>query len=199
MKKGEKHSPEWRAKMRIANAGTKNPMWGRPVSKETRAKLRIAMLGRKFTPEWRAKITATKMGHSVSEETRVKQSIAHVGKQAREKNPMWGKHPSAETKEKNSAAHLGKHLGDKSPRWRGGRIETTQGYEAIRIHPRFYLATHRLVMERILGRKLQKGEVVHHINRNRKDNRPENLALCNNTKAHGWCATEEAKVFLGAA
>lgn len=36
---------------------------------------------------------------------------------------------------------------------------------------------HRVVMERKLGRKLKKGEIVHHIDHNKKNNHPDNLQV----------------------
>lgn len=46
------------------------------------------------------------------------------------------------------------------------------------------LLVHRLAMEEYLGRPLRKGEVVHHINGNKTDNRIENLVVCQTQAAH---------------
>ena len=53
------------------------------------------------------------------------------------------------------------------------------GYVVLRegSNPKFEIYEHRKVMQNYLGRDLDKREQVHHINKNKQDNRLENLLL----------------------
>lgn len=68
--------------------------------------------------------------------------------------------------------------GDKSPSFKGGINVSTSGYVRVLIAGTgSYAFEHRLIMEKYLGRKLKKNEIVHHKNGIRSDNRIENLQV----------------------
>jgi hypothetical protein len=79
--------------------------------------------------------------------------------------------------------------GDRHPGWKGGRY-TARGYVFVRrpnhhlAQANGYVAEHRIVMEEKLGRRLEPGEQVHHIDGNGTNNAPDNLVALSK-KAHG--------------
>lgn len=85
-------------------------------------------------------------------------------------------------RENNCNAKFREYSGDKNGNWRGGRRIDQEGYVHI-YAPNHLRASsgvvreHVLVMEKIIGRFLVDGEVVHHINGNKQDNHPRNLVV----------------------
>ena len=88
---------------------------------------------------------------------------------------------------------MAKHnIGKKNGMWKGGRSVASNGYVLIRVGMDHHLADvrgyayeHRLVAEKKIGRKLKRGEQVHHINGDKTDNRPENLDVMRSAAHHG--------------
>lgn len=77
------------------------------------------------------------------------------------------------------------------PRWKGGRRITKDGYVLVMVRENGrllgkYVLEHRLVMEKHLNRPLKSGEIIHHINEDRSDNRIKNLVLVT-PAAHSAC------------
>ena len=77
--------------------------------------------------------------------------------------------------------------GEVSPRRapRGAGHLNKEGYRNIRLASGKLVAEHRLVMEKHLGRKLERWENIHHRNGVRHDNRLENLELWVKTQPAG--------------
>ena len=99
--------------------------------------------------------------------------------------------------------------GENNNHYRGYVITTYSGYRMLYRpnHPfcdnKGYVREQRLVMEEHLGRYLLPTEQVHHKNKNKQDNRIENLELMSNASVHTKrhmeeqrCEIEKRKCFL---
>jgi hypothetical protein len=64
------------------------------------------------------------------------------------------------------------------------RYAVTHAHDHPRAQAQGRMRVHRLVMEGIIGRCLAPEEIVHHENRNPRDNRPDNLRLFSSQAAH---------------
>lgn len=88
------------------------------------------------------------------------------------------------------SASRGPRRGDQHPDWTGGRFVDSDGYVNLwdPTHPcrkaNDYVLEHRAVACTMLGRPLRPGEVVHHKNGVKDDNRPENLEVFSTNAEH---------------
>lgn len=76
-----------------------------------------------------------------------------------------------------------------NPNWKGGlAVKSAYIRRHVPQHPRAdswgYVDEHVLVAERALGAFLPPRAVVHHANEDRRDNRPENLVICESQGYH---------------
>jgi len=81
--------------------------------------------------------------------------------------------------------------GENNPSWKGGSyIEPEKGYRMFRLpnHHRArangYVLEHIVVVETILGRRLKPTEEVHHKDRDRANNSPDNLQVYDSHLEH---------------
>jgi len=141
-----------------------NTLTGRKLSEEHIRKMGESRKGKKrppFSKEWKKKISKSKKGH---------------------KSGMTGKYHSQESRKKMSESHKGLHNSPATEFKSKGYKIKKQGYWWIHKpnHPNKRsgrVKQSHLVVEKILGRYLIKGECIHHINGIKDDDRPKNLYL----------------------
>jgi len=79
--------------------------------------------------------------------------------------------------------------------WKGGRSLSAVGYISIRLESGTRRLEHILIAEKVLGRSLKEGEVVHHVNGIKSDNRNKNLLICDK-KYHTWLHQRMGQLYM---
>ena len=102
---------------------------------------------------------------------------AELKKHAHKGRAAWSAESEAALRERMS--------GPNNPAWKGGKAPRQRLYRYVRCPAEFlqmarpdgWVQESRLVVAQTIGRCLSSVEVVHHENKDTKDNRPENLML----------------------
>lgn len=95
---------------------------------------------------------------------------------------MYGRKHTEETKQKIRENRKAPKK-ENHPSWKGGRRVSANGYievhmpEHHRARGNDYVFEHIVVVEMKLGRQLEPGETVHHVDGNKQNNNPENLEV----------------------
>lgn len=164
------------------------------LSEETLQKMRTSHLGQHSSVA-----TEFKPNHVDNPKHREKQVVAmkkkwadpnykakmHIAQKKSWENPERKKNMREKMSGKNNP-NFGKPP-ECHPKWKGGKCRTADGYLLIRnpghrlANKDGYVLEHRLIMEEKIGRHLKPNEVVHHINGDKQNNNPENLALTTHT------------------
>ena len=80
------------------------------------------------------------------------------------------------------------------PNWRGEKYEHGP-YYAVWSGTGKKEREHRIIAEKALGRKLRKNELVHHIDGNGRNNKNNNLLICDKSY-HNWLHWKMADLYM---
>ena len=84
-------------------------------------------------------------------------------------------------------------VGENSPFYKNGCIMLKNGYKVILVSKKKYEYEHRVLMEKHLNRKLNKNEIVHHIDGNKSNNSIKNLKILDKKEHDRLHTTERHK------
>lgn len=119
--KGKHLSEKTRRKISESNQGSKNPMFGKCCSKETKKRMSLAQKGKVFSKEHKRKLSIVSKGRIFTDEHKKNLSLSRIGKHLSEETKRKislihkGSRRSEEVKKKMSIAHTGLLAGWKHP------------------------------------------------------------------------------------